>query len=74
MWRRWAVAALFALAASTAFGAGHVLASRPYETELANLRFRAEVMDAVGARILSMTPAERRQFDVLMRSETARKK
>jgi hypothetical protein len=74
MWRRWAVAALFALAAAAAFGAGHVWASRPYEAELATLRFRAEVMDAVGARILTMTPAERRQFDVLMRPETARKK
>jgi hypothetical protein len=74
MWRRWVVAAVFALAAAAAFGAGHVWASRPYEAELANLRFRAEVMDAVGARILTMTPAERRQFDVLMRPETARKK
>jgi hypothetical protein len=74
VWRRWAVAGLFALAASAAFGAGYVWASRPYEAELASLRFRAEVMDAVGARILTMTPAERRQFDVLMRLETARKK
>jgi len=74
MWRRWAVAAVFALAAAAAFGAGHVWASRPYEAELASLRFRVEVLDSVAARILEMTPAERRQFDVLMRLETARKK
>jgi hypothetical protein len=67
MWRRWAVAAVFALAAAAAFGAGHVWASRPYEAELASLRFRVEVLDAVAARILTMTPAERRQFDVLMK-------
>ena len=34
MWRRWVVAAVFALAAAAAFGAGHVWASRPYEAEL----------------------------------------
>jgi hypothetical protein len=67
MWRRWVVAVVFALAAVGAFGAGHVWASRPYEAELASLRFRVEVLDAVGARILTMTPVERRQFDVLMR-------
>jgi hypothetical protein len=74
MWRRWVVAVAFALAAAFAFGAGNVWASRPYEAELASLRMRVEVMDAVGARLLVMTPAERRQFDVLMRPETARKK
>jgi hypothetical protein len=67
MWRRWVVAALFALGAAAAFGAGHVWASRPYEAELASLRFRVEVLDAVGARILTMTPLERRQFDALMK-------
>jgi hypothetical protein len=67
MWRRWAVATLFALAAAAAFGAGYVWASRPYQAELSSLRFRVEVLDAVGARILTMTPAERRQFDALMK-------
>jgi len=73
MWRRWVVAALFALAAAAAFGAGHVWARRPYEAELASLRFRVEVLDAVGARILTMTPAERRQFDGLMRIDSSRR-
>jgi hypothetical protein len=74
MWRRWVVAVLFALAAAAAFGAGHVWASQPYEAELSSLRFRVEVLDAVGARILTMTPAERRQFDVLMKIDTSRSK
>lgn len=71
VWRRWAVAVVFALAAAAAFGAGHVWVSRPYEAELSSLRFRVEVLDAVGARILTMTPAERRQFDTLMNRRTS---
>jgi hypothetical protein len=74
MWRRWVVATLFALAAAAAFGAGHVWASRPFEVELSSLRFRVEVLDAVGARILAMTPAERRQFDELLRLDRTRKR
>ena len=74
VWRRWAVAVVFALAAAAAFGAGHVWASRPYEAELSSLRFRVEVLDAVGARILTMTPGERRQFDELMRLDRSRKR
>jgi hypothetical protein len=69
MWRRWVVATLFALAAAAAFGAEHVWANRPYEAERASLRFRAEVLDSVAARILTMTPAERRQFDTLMKQK-----
>jgi hypothetical protein len=66
MWRRWVVAVVFALAAAGAFGAGHVWVSRPYEAELASLRVRVELLDSIAARILTMTPAERRQFDMLM--------
>jgi|CXWK01.1.fsa_nt_gi hypothetical protein len=74
VWRRWAVAVVFALAAAVAFGAGHVWASRPYEAEIASLRFRVEVLDSVAARILKMTPAERRQFDALMKLNEVRKR
>ena len=74
MWRRWVVAVLFALAAAAAFGAGHVWASRPYEAELASLRFRVEVLDSIAARIVTMTPTERRQFDVLMKTDNSRRK
>lgn len=73
MWRRWVVATLFALAAAAAFGAGHVWARRPDESELSSLRFRVEVLDAVAARILTMTPAERRQFDGLMKIPSSKR-
>jgi hypothetical protein len=74
IWRRWLAAVAFALAGAAAFGVGHVWASRPYEAEVASLRFRVEALDAVAARILTMTPAERRQFEVLMKLDTLRKR
>lgn len=74
VWRRWVVAVVFALAAAAAFGAGHVWASRPYQAELASLRFRVEVLDSIAARIVTMTPTERRQFDGLMKLNETRKK
>jgi hypothetical protein len=67
VWRRWTVALMFALAAAVASGAGFLWAARPYEAELASLRARVELLDLVGQRIITMTPAERRQFDALMR-------
>lgn len=36
VWRRWAVAVVFALAAAAALSGGYVWVSRPYEAELAN--------------------------------------
>jgi hypothetical protein len=66
VWRRWAVALIFALAAAAACGAGYVWASRPYEAELASLRARVELLDLVASRVMKMSPAERRQFDRLM--------
>jgi hypothetical protein len=71
VWRRWAVALAFALASAGAFGAGYVWASRPYEAELASLRTRVELLDVVAQRVITMTPAERRQFDALMRKTAA---
>jgi hypothetical protein len=67
VWRRWAVAVAFALAAGATFGAGYVWANRPYEAELVSLRTRVELLDAVAQRVLTMTPSERRQFDALMK-------
>jgi hypothetical protein len=67
VWRRWAVALLFALASAGAFGAGYVWASRPYEAELDSLRTRVELLDVVAQRVITMTPAERRQFDSMMK-------
>ena len=48
-------------------GAGYGWASRPHEAELASLRLRVEMLDAIAERVLTMTPAERRQFDALMK-------
>jgi hypothetical protein len=71
VWRRWAVALAFALASAGAFGAGYVWASRPYEAELASLRTRVELLDTVAQRLITMTPAERRQFDALMKGRAS---
>jgi hypothetical protein len=67
VWRRWAVVTAFALASVAAFGVGYVWASRPYEAELASLRARVELLDTMARRVLTMTAAERRQFDALMK-------
>jgi hypothetical protein len=67
VWRRWAVALTFALASAAAFGAGYTRAARPYEAEVVSLRLRVELLDSVARRVLTMTPAERRQFDALMK-------
>ena len=67
VFRRWAVAVAFALATAVAGGAGYVWFGRPYEAELAALRSRAELGDSVAQRVFRMTPAERKQFEALMK-------
>jgi hypothetical protein len=74
MWRRWAVATAFALASAFAFGSGYVWASRPDQAELASLRSRVELMDFVAKRVMTMTPAELREFDALMKGAAAPKR
>ena len=71
VWRRWAIAMVFALAAAAAFGGGYVWMSRPHEAELATLRSRVELLDLIALRIITMTPNERRQFDALMNGAAA---
>jgi hypothetical protein len=66
VWRRWAVAAAFVILAAFAAGVGYAWLARPYEAELSALRLKVESLDAVAQRVLTMTPAERRQFDMLM--------
>jgi hypothetical protein len=56
------------LATLASFGAGYAWAARPYEVELADLRRRVEPLDFVAQRALTMTPGERRQFDILMKN------
>jgi hypothetical protein len=65
--RRWALALVFALASATAAGAGYAWATRPYQAEVTALRARMEFTELVESRVVMMTPAERRQFDALMR-------
>ena len=65
--RRWTVAVIFALAAAALGGAGYAQWTKPYAAELASLRSRAEFASFVEHRVLTMTPAERRQFDALMK-------
>jgi hypothetical protein len=67
VWRRWAMAVALALATAVAAGVGYVWAEQPYESELAILRARVDLGDAVARRVLQMTPGERRQFDQLMK-------
>jgi hypothetical protein len=68
VWRRWLLAVVFALASAAAGGAGYGWVTKPWAAELEVLRARAEFADAVARRTLSMTQAERRQFDSLMKS------
>ena len=67
VWRRWAIALVFAVVSAAAFGAGYAWASRPLEGELRSLRARVELLDFVAQRVITMTPAERREFDALMK-------
>jgi hypothetical protein len=68
MWRRWLVAAAFALASALAAGAGYAWVTRPYANELAQLRSRAEFVEAVERRILALSPAQRKQFEAVVLS------
>jgi hypothetical protein len=65
--RRWALALLFALASAWAAGAGYAYVGNRYTGELAVLRARADFATRVEDRVATMTPTERRQFDVLMK-------
>ena len=67
VWRRWVLALGFALVAAAAAGAGYAWATRPYAAELAELRSRVQLADAIARRTMTMSPTERRQFDALMR-------
>jgi hypothetical protein len=73
VWRRWVVAVVFALLTAVAVGAGYAWIARPGDAERAALRARGELLDAVAERVLAMTPAERRQFDALMKLPAAPK-
>jgi hypothetical protein len=67
VWRRWAMAMV--LSAMTALGgvAGYVWAIRPQAAELAVAREQAAWASSLAQRVMKMTPAERKQFDALMK-------
>jgi hypothetical protein len=67
MIRRWALALVFALASAAATGAGYAWWTRPYQAEVEALRSRLDLVEFVEHRALTMSPAERRQFDALMK-------
>lgn len=64
--RRWVLALAFAIMSAAAAGAGYVWVMKPYDAEIADLRARLAMMEYVEHRIVTLTPAERRQFDILM--------
>jgi hypothetical protein len=72
--RRWALPLLFAWACAFAAGAGYVWAAHPYQAELAAVRTRLEFADFVERRVITMTAAERRQFDALMKTRNPDKR
>jgi hypothetical protein len=65
--RRWIVALLFALGSAAAAGASYAWAMKPHAAELEELRSRLAFVEVVEHRFVTMTPAERRQFDALMK-------
>ena len=69
--RRWTVALVLALASAAAAGASYAWATKPYAAEIEDLRTKMEFVEFVERRVISMTPAERRQFDALMKWQSA---
>jgi hypothetical protein len=64
---RWVIAAVFAIAAAASAGGGYAAFTKPHDHEPKQLRSQAAFGRFVEQRALSMSAAERRQFDALMR-------
>lgn len=71
---RWALALAFAMAAVWTAGAGYARVTKPYAAEIAALRSRAEFVDLVEQRVVTMTGSERRLFDALMKGKAQDKR
>lgn len=71
--RRWALALVFALVSAWIAGAGHAYVAKPYADELRLLRARAAFIEPIEDRIVTMTPAERRAFDELLKGKKVKR-
>ena len=71
--RRWALALVFALRSAWIAGAGYAYGAKPYQDELGVLRARAAFMESIEDRVITMTPAERREFDSLFKRSAAKR-
>lgn len=65
--RRWMLALAFALLAVWSAGAGYAWVTNPWVKELPELRARLEKLDFIEQRAATLTPAEQRQLDALMK-------
>jgi hypothetical protein len=63
----WITALAFALLSAVAVGTGYAWIAKPYASELETLRPHAELGALVEHRMSTMTSAERRQLDTLMK-------
>jgi hypothetical protein len=70
LWR-WSTAVAFALAVSTATGAGFLWARQLYAAELERLQSQAALADLIERRVAAMTAIERQQFERLMKVSAA---
>jgi hypothetical protein len=64
---RWVAASLFAMASVYVAAVGYARVTKPFAEELERLRPHAEFGQLVEDRMSTMTPAERRQLDALMK-------
>jgi hypothetical protein len=69
--RRWALAGVFALATAAAAGVGFGAIAKRDAAEDASLRNRAAFAETILERLDAMTPAERHQFDRLLKGHAA---
>ena len=74
VWRRWALAMALTFVTALIGGVGYGWSNRTQHAEIERLRQRHEFMDAMAERFLEMTPAERQQFEALMRPRALKKR
>ena len=66
VWRRWALAVVFALAAAAVSGVSYAWWTAPSVNKLTDLQKRAELGDRIARRLVTMSAAERLQLDNLL--------